>query len=912
MLTGPFRSSARCGRESGQIDGRRPEGEAPHFETLEKRELLASAPVMGLLGSYGSGGSTPQSLVAADFNGDDIQDLAVANRNGHTVSILLGNGDGSFADAVTYGHGGLTPTGLAVGDFNGDTVPDIAVSNYSSNNAGVLIGFGDGTFWNTLSPGSGGSHPYGVAVGDFNADTRLDLTLANFDASDRGVGVLSGIGNGTFAGATTFTTPWNAPIALTAGQFNDDTVEDIAVARYYGDDLGDNTLGILDVGAGSITWFSSGGVGARSVAAADLDGDGREDIVVFNVNVGGETSTVGVLMAEGTDSFAAATTFAPGGLTVSLGDVAIGDFDGDGAQDISVTNHTSGTVGILAGNGDGTFADAATFSTGGSGPAALAVADFNGDGLPDIAVANDGSGSVSILLNGGAAGDEPTVTADDALVTVNEGETAQNSGTFSDADPGDQVTITASTGAITQDAGNNGGWTWQLGTTDGPDDGQTVTVTATDSEGASAATSFELTVNNVAPTTVDDGYAVDEDGLLQVDAASGLLANDTDPGDDPLAAVLVDGPANGAVVLNDDGSFTYEPNADFNGTDGFSYKANDGQADGNTAAVSITVNAVNDGPSAEGQSLATYPDEAVDIVLTGSDVETAQADLLFTVTSLPSSGVLMSNGIAVQVGDTLAGPALTYVPGIESDATSVSFTFTVTDAGDGASPALESAPATVEIAIEQYSGVSVSDGVLTFGGTAGVDTVTSNNGVLVINGAPVSTEGLTEIRIWAGDGDDSIDLSGLSIPTVVHAGAGDDTVIGGSADDLVLGGAGDDRVTGGSGHDLLLGGDDADRLIGSSGNDILISGGLGSDATLSSLRDLLAYWADHAVTTEESAAADELVEGDGSYDVLTGSSGADWFIISVGDRITDMPGKLKALINAGVSGQYRSDYVTFV
>ncbi|MGV0795066.1 cadherin-like domain-containing protein, partial [Mycolicibacterium sp. XJ1819] len=104
-------------------------------------------------------------------------------------------------------------------------------------------------------------------------------------------------------------------------------------------------------------------------------------------------------------------------------------------------------------------------------------------------------------------------------------------------------------------------------------------------------------VNDEAPVTVDDAYQVDEDGTLTI-TGPGVLTNDTDYDNDSLTAVLVDGPSNGSLTLNADGSFTYTPDADFYGTDTFTYLANDGTANGNTATVTITVNAVNDPPVA--------------------------------------------------------------------------------------------------------------------------------------------------------------------------------------------------------------------------------------------------------------------------------------------------------------------------
>jgi VCBS repeat-containing protein len=114
-----------------------------------------------------------------------------------------------------------------------------------------------------------------------------------------------------------------------------------------------------------------------------------------------------------------------------------------------------------------------------------------------------------------------------------------------------------------------------------------------DGQGGFATATVLITVLGVndAPTAAIDAYFMDEDSSLDV-LASGVLANDSDPDGDPLTAVLVDGPANGSLTLNDDGSFNYTPNANFNGTDSFTYKANDGLADSNPAAVSIAVNSV--------------------------------------------------------------------------------------------------------------------------------------------------------------------------------------------------------------------------------------------------------------------------------------------------------------------------------
>ena len=107
-----------------------------------------------------------------------------------------------------------------------------------------------------------------------------------------------------------------------------------------------------------------------------------------------------------------------------------------------------------------------------------------------------------------------------------------------------------------------------------------------------------ITVNavNDAPTAIGDSFSVDEDTPLQPSAAAGLLDNDSDPDGDTITASKVSDPANGTVNVSADGSFTYTPNTNFNGSDSFTYKVSDGALDSNTVTVNITVNAVNDAP----------------------------------------------------------------------------------------------------------------------------------------------------------------------------------------------------------------------------------------------------------------------------------------------------------------------------
>src|SRR2546422_3097341 len=123
-------------------------------------------------------GNNPVSVAVGDFNGDGVPDLAVANAGSATVSVLLGNGDGTFRAALTVGVG-TNPFSVAVGDFNGDGVPDLAVANYGSNTVSVLLGNGDGTFQAARTFGIGGASGSG-GVGISKGDGSLNKAVANY------------------------------------------------------------------------------------------------------------------------------------------------------------------------------------------------------------------------------------------------------------------------------------------------------------------------------------------------------------------------------------------------------------------------------------------------------------------------------------------------------------------------------------------------------------------------------------------------------------------------------------------------------------------------------------------------------------------------------------------------------------
>jgi hypothetical protein len=344
-------------------------------------------------------GTRPFSIATGDFNHDGIPDLALANSEGNTAGVLLGNGDGTFQTQTTYavGNGAFA---VAAGDFNGDGDLDLAVANFSDNTVSILLGNGDGTFQAQKTYATGGE-PNAVEVGDFNGDGIPDLAVAN--NADGNVSIFLGKGDGTFRAQQTYATG-NGPASIAVGDFNGDGILDLAVANNT-----DGTVGVLlGKGDGSFPAQVPYPVGKDpiSVIASELGsthiaggtgltvlGNGILDLAVANLS----GNTISVLPGNGDGTFQSQVT-TPSGTDGSPYAVVAGNFCGKGTDDLAVMNSSNNTVRIMKNTGGGNFAEQNQFSTG-AGPISAAVADFNGDGLPDLAVLNNTAGTVTVLLN---------------------------------------------------------------------------------------------------------------------------------------------------------------------------------------------------------------------------------------------------------------------------------------------------------------------------------------------------------------------------------------------------------------------------------------------------------------------------------------------------------------------------------
>ena len=235
------------------------------------------------------------------------------------------------------------------------------------------------------------SHPLGIAVADVNLDSRLDIVVINY-LSDS-VGVLLGLGNGNFSTQVTYsTTSGSTPVAVAVADLNQDSKPDIIVANYLIGNIGV----LLGYGTGvfaSVVTYPSGN-NPYSLGVGDFNGDGKIDIVVAN----GGSSTVGLYLGSGTGTFAPQVTFSTGSGSGPYY-IVVADFNQDSRLDIATANHLGDSVGVMLGNGNGTFGAQTTYSTGsGTSPNALAVSDYNQDGRLDIVAVNGFSVNICVLL----------------------------------------------------------------------------------------------------------------------------------------------------------------------------------------------------------------------------------------------------------------------------------------------------------------------------------------------------------------------------------------------------------------------------------------------------------------------------------------------------------------------------------
>ncbi len=318
-------------------------------------------------------GQDPWSVVLPDLDGDGDLDMAISIFWEDAVQVLFNDGDANFTPAGTYAVGDFVNQ-IASGDLDGDDDPDLATANANSNTVSILLNNGDGTFAAQVAVATG-TDPRTLVIADLDGDTDLDITTANFDTNN--VSVLLNDGKGSFGAPSSFSAG-ASPLCIAAGDLDGDGDEDLAVGNYFGNDI------VILINNGSASFTTGGSYPAGTgrpmdAAVADLDGDGDLDIAAPSQN----SETVAVLWNNGAASFV--TEIVEGASATPTG-IALGDVDGDSHLDIAVANFFGYNLSVIFNRGDGTLGVNPSMVTG-PGPREVALDDFNGDGDLDIASA---------------------------------------------------------------------------------------------------------------------------------------------------------------------------------------------------------------------------------------------------------------------------------------------------------------------------------------------------------------------------------------------------------------------------------------------------------------------------------------------------------------------------------------------
>jgi FG-GAP-like repeat/FG-GAP repeat len=341
-------------------------------------------------------------VAVADFNGDGKLDIAAIDRGNSLVQIFLGNGDGTFNIGASYPTspaGNASSQNLVVGDFNKDGKMDIAVANSNTQDVGVLLGHGDGTFADAVSYPTTGYSAYDIKAADLNGDGDLDLAVVAYTTGGvPAIGIVLADSNapGTF-GTANFVAVNGRPNNIALGDLNKDGKIDMAVTEHAGTVFNGQIEIFLNDGTGTFAAAPTaypasaiGGAGGDSwpldIQMFDMNGDGNLDLVYLNDDYG----TLAVALGNGDGTIAAPTEFPS---TEYVAGLALADVNGDGAMDVLTGEDEAGGFSVFL-NANGTGA-VGNYTMGTTTPSSTVAAGASATYTLDLAGSNGYTGTIT-------------------------------------------------------------------------------------------------------------------------------------------------------------------------------------------------------------------------------------------------------------------------------------------------------------------------------------------------------------------------------------------------------------------------------------------------------------------------------------------------------------------------------------
>jgi hypothetical protein len=576
------------------------------------------AKVKGGYGTFGSratyeigGGYQAQALYTSDLDNDGDIDLAAVNGGYDNVSILLNNGDGTYAASTEY-EVGDDPRSVFISDLDGDGNNDLAVANYYGDSVSVLLNTGDGTFTPKVSYFIDGL-PSSVIASDIDGDGDNDILVANATGGD--ISVLLNNGDGTFASKIDYD-GGSFPRSVVASDIDNDGDIDLAVADYY------FAIVLLNNGDGTFadTTRYEAGAGTIALTAYDADGDGYQDLAVVN----SADHNVSVLINNGDGTYGTSTNYSTGDDPRAI---FAADLDGDGDFDLAVSSDDDSGISVLLNNGDATYATQSTYYIGYRSHSVFAC-DVNGNGFNDLVSVNYGDRNISVLLNV-KPGPELVTSANsvefDAAVINSyniKNLKVYNLGGVNTL----KVDSITCTNAVFSAYANS----FEIYAGDSLEIEIIFRPVTMDSSGGTLILHSNDTVNpeylvevsgkwlNSEPLAYQDNFTISEDE----EAVFNLVLNDTDIDDQDLfiSEIIESGHAN--ITIHTDTTVMYVPEENWSGMTIFKYAVADGGGGFDTSSVIVTITAVNDPPMITSSATDTATEgESFSYTITAVDVE---------------------------------------------------------------------------------------------------------------------------------------------------------------------------------------------------------------------------------------------------------------------------------------------------